>query len=149
MASALYQQIDNVEAIVAALTPTTDATDTFVLSGTDLPIDREPGHRPRIFTVYPDPSSSLTRERFGTTHRQATARFVVEVLCDSRADERARDQRMVEDRDQIIGAVEAPGARINADVQQVVCVDSRIEANEQGHATRLLIVFECLYLQAL
>jgi hypothetical protein len=148
VSSPLHQQIAHVGLLVAALSPETDPADEFVLSGTDLALAAEPGLRPRVFTVYPDASSSLTRERFGTSYRQATARFVVEVLCDSMADERARDQRLVEDRDQIIGAIEAPGARVDANVQQITCVDSRIEANE-AHGSRLLIVFECLYLQAL
>lgn len=149
MASPLYQQIEHVETLVAALTPVTDASDAFVLSGTDLTIPNEPDHRPRIFTVYPDPGAPLTQERFGTSHRQALGRFVVDVLLDSRADERARDQRLVEDRDQIIGALEAPGARATANVQRVSCVDARIEQGTSDHATRLVLVFECLYVQAL
>lgn len=147
MASALYQQIDRAAVLIAALTPVTDASDTFVRADDDQPIMAEPGHRPRLFSVYPDAALPATQERFGTSHRQALGRFVVEVLCDSRADVRARDQRLVEDRDQIIAAMEIPSARVNANVQRVSCVDARIDAGESEHATRLVLTFECLYVQ--
>jgi len=144
MPSPLHQQIEHVEALIAALTPVTDAADVFALSGADLEIANEPDHRPRIFTVYPDAGPPLTQERFGTSHRQALGRFAVEVLCDSRADERAADQRLIEDRDQIIAALEAPGARVNANVQRVSCVDARIEQGTSDHAMRLVVIFEGL-----
>lgn len=147
MASALYQQIEQAATLIAALTPATDASDTFVRADDEQVVAMEPGYRPRLFSVYPDGAIPATQERFGTSHRQALGRFVVEVLCDSRADVRARDQRLVEDRDQVIAAMELPASRVNASVQRVSCVDTRIDAGETDHATRLVLVFEVLYLQ--
>lgn len=143
MANALHLQIENIATLVAALTPTTNATDLFVRAGGDLPIDEEPPVLRRLFAVRFDDSPPLTQRWFGTSHRIVLGRFVVEVRYDGEQLEKTLSQMIVEDTDQIATLCESPDSRVSSDVLQIVFVDRRVDTERPF--SLISLVFECEY----
>lgn len=150
MASALHEQIERVATLVAALSPQTDPTDEFTRVPGDLPMGDEPPISHRSFDVRFDPSPALTVRWYGTSHRVAVGRFVVEVAYDARHAHRTLSQLLVEDSDQIVSLCESPSSRVSSDVLEVVHVDRRIEQRDGGaDFVSLTLIFTCEYRVAL
>lgn len=148
MASALHLQIANIATLVAALTPQTNASDTFTRIGGDLPLSEEPPVLRRSFDVRFDPASvPLTQSWFGTSHRVVRGQFVVEVRYDGEQLERTLSQMIVEDTDQLTSLCESPSSRVSSDVLQVTLADRQIEVERP--AVVMTLFFLCEYRVAL
>lgn len=144
MASPLYVQASAAATAIAALTPTTDATATYVRSGTDLPLEGDIQSRDRLFDVWVDDAPPVTLRWHGTAVRVAKGRIRVSLRYDARQDQREASQRIAEDTDQIVSALESPSAR-QSDVDEVTFTDREVIRSEDGTFAVVSLVFDCEY----
>lgn len=144
--SPLVAQIEHTAALIAAIVPATDPTTRFERIPGDLLHAQEPRTMHRAFDVRFQ-GVGVTRERFGTSHRQVEAPVWVEVAYDSGHDQRQLTQMLVEDADAIVSALELPAARVNASVQQVTHANTVTArgADDQGEFLRQVMTFSILY----
>jgi len=143
MSNAFVDQIAHARALIAALSPVSDAGQPFTLSAGDLATAQEPQPHRRTFNVRVDPSPPETLGWIGTSYRTIEARFRVECNYDALRDLNDLDAYIVEDTDAIVSALELPTGRVSADVLIIQMVDRQVAQTSDFAA--MVLVFSIQY----
>ena len=106
MSVSLAAILSRVRAVVAAVVPTTDKADRFVLVGRDLGLDVSPDTQHRAFEVVPLGVPTMTRTMAGISSAQFAGGFAVQVRYDAGADRPDAEALALEDAESLTFAIE-------------------------------------------